>query len=65
VSLRPILKAVYGALVAGVAAALAYAQGGGTSWLQGGLITAAATLSGFGVVWGIPNAAGAKDAGQP
>jgi hypothetical protein len=48
-----------------VAAALAYAQGGGTSWLQGGLVTAAAALSGFGVVWGVPNTAGAKDAGQP
>lgn len=54
--LRPILKAVYGALVSGVAAALAYAQGGGGSWLAGGLIVAGATLSAFGVVWGVPNA---------
>lgn len=54
--LRPILKAVYGALTAGVAAALVYVQGGGTSWLMGVLYALSTALATGGAVWGVPNA---------
>ncbi len=53
--LKPYLKALYGAAVAGVAAALSYAQGGGHDWTIGALIIAGAALGAGGVVWGVPN----------
>lgn len=54
--LHPYLKAVYGAVVAGVAAALAYYQGGGTSTHTAILVGLGAGLSALGVVWAVPNA---------
>lgn len=66
--LSSILKALYGAASAGVAAALAYVQGGGHSWLQGSLIASGAALGALAVVWAVPNtpttSTGAKDAGK-
>lgn len=50
------LKAVYGAVVAGLgAAATAYAQGGGHIGWQSGIFIASAALGALAVVWGVPN----------
>lgn len=52
--LTPILKAIYGALTAGLgAAATAYADGVITG--QEGVFIAIAALGAFGVIWGVPN----------
>ncbi len=51
----PYLKAIYGAVAAGVAAALSYFEGGGHSTLIGVLLAVSAALGAGGVVWGIPN----------
>ena len=50
------LKAIYGAIAAGLAAASsAYAQGNGHISLPAGLAIAVAVISAYGVVWGVPN----------
>lgn len=54
--LAPYLKAVYGALVAGVAAALSYLQGGGTNAWTAALLAASAGLAALGIVFAVPNA---------
>lgn len=54
--LNTILKAIYGAILAGLGAtATAYAQGGGHIGWQAGIVIATATVTAFGVVWGVPN----------
>jgi len=50
------LKAIYGAVVAGLAATgTAYAQGHGHIGYQAGIVIATAVVAAFGVVWGVPN----------
>lgn len=54
--LAPILKAVCGAAVAGIGAALAYLQGGGHSPWLAALYGASAALTALGVIYRVPNA---------
>lgn len=54
--LNTILKALYGSVLAGLgAAATAYAQGNGRIGWDAGIVIAIATVTAFGVVWGVPN----------
>ena len=50
------LKAIFGAAAAGVAAALSYLPGGGSSVALAVLYGVSAALSAFAVVWAVPNA---------
>ena len=51
------LKAIYGAALAGLGATYtAYAQGNGHIGFVAGIAIATATVTAFGVVWGVPNA---------
>lgn len=55
--LASILKAVYGSVLAGLGAtATAYAQGDGHIGWEAAIFIATATVTAFGVVWGVPNA---------
>ena len=55
------LKAIYGAILAGLGATgTAYAQGGGHIGWVAGIFIATAVVTSFGVVWGVPNAAAPK-----
>lgn len=49
------LKAIYGAVAAGLAAAYPYTQNGQHFDLQAGLTVAIAVVGSFGVIWGVPN----------
>lgn len=50
------LKAVYGAVAAGLASAsTAYAQGNGHIGIAAGIAIAVSVVGAFGVVWGVPN----------
>jgi hypothetical protein len=50
------LKAIYAAAMAALGATgTAYAEGGGHIGWQAGIVIATATLTAFGVVWGVPN----------
>jgi hypothetical protein len=51
------LKAIYGAVLAGLGATgTAYVQGHGHIGWVAGIFIATATVTAFGVVWGVPNA---------
>jgi hypothetical protein len=50
------LKAIYGAVLAGLGAtSAAYVQGHGHIGWIAGIFIATATVTAFGVVWGVPN----------
>lgn len=50
------LKAIYGAVMAGLGAtATAYAQGNGHIGWQAIIFIATTTLTALGVIWGVPN----------
>ena len=50
------LKAIYGAILAGLGAtSTAYAQGNGHIGWQAIIFIITATVAAFGVVWGVPN----------
>lgn len=52
------LKAIYGAVIAGLGAtSAAYVQGHGHIDFQACIFIATATITALGVVWGVPNAA--------
>jgi hypothetical protein len=56
------LKALYGAVVAGLGAtSTAYAQGHGHIGWQAIIFIVTVTVTAFGVVWGVPNAAPTTD----
>ncbi len=62
--LGSILKAIYGAVLAGLGAAgTAYIQGKGHIGFVAGIFIATTTVTAFGVVWGVPNATPAPAAG--
>lgn len=54
------LKAIYGAVLAGLGATgTAYAQGNGHIGIVAAVFIATTVVTAFGVVWGVPNAAAA------
>ena len=60
------LKAVYGALVAGLTAtATAYTAGNGHIGYQAIIVIVTAIVVAFGAVWGVPNTPAAKPTTPP
>ena len=52
-----VLKAIYAAVVAGLAStSTAYAQGNGHIGWSAAIVIATSVVTAFGVVWGVPNA---------